>query len=425
MRSKFRMGARRHVVAAALTATLLVGLAGGPLHQAKAAGNASISGSVVFWNQYNTVGPENSTLVTKVLPAFQKLYPNITVYSQNYAGDSFEQKLIAAIAAGNGPDVLRSDIINVPLLAKIGALASTDSIVAKRKSEFYPGPLATNYYLGHYYGLPLDTNTRVLIYNKAVFAAAGIKTPPATSDEFMADAVKIAATGKNVFGYAEGGTDGWNLLPWIFSFGGSITNPAITTASGYVNSPKSVAALQFLVQLLDAKLLSPSVLGGGLQTSDAIGKNQTGMILDGPWTPPIFLTTYPKLQLGFAPVPTGPGAQSSSVVGGEDIVQLKSSKGTAADQAFLQFMTSPQAQLLMGEVGQMPVLKSLANNSQLPSYYSVFNKQLQTAQPRTVSPAWANIDDALTTAFNKALRHQATAQAALDAAAQQIDGYLK
>jgi multiple sugar transport system substrate-binding protein len=241
----------------------------------------------------------------------------------------------------------------------------------------------------------------------------------------MADAVKISALGKNVFGYAEGGLDGWNILPWIWSFGGAVTNATNTKATGYINGAKSVAALQFLVDLRDRNVLSPSLLGGGLQTSDAIGKNQAGMILDGPWTPPIFLTTYPKLQLGFAPVPAGPNGKTSSVVGGEDIIQLKSSKNSAAAQAFVQFMTSTTAQMLMGEVGQMPVLRSLANNPKLPSYFSVFNKELQTAQPRTVSPNWAKIDDALTTAFNKAIRHQATTQAALDAAASQIDGYLR
>jgi multiple sugar transport system substrate-binding protein len=411
------------MVAAALVTTLAGGSVGAV--QARQAGVSSISGSETFWNAYNTVGPENSTLITKVLPLFQKEYPNITVYSQNYPYGSLLQKIIASVASGDGPDVVRSDIIWVPQLAKIGALASTDDIMATRKSQFYPGPVATTYYKGHYYGLPLDTNTRVLIYNKMVFAKAGVATPPATTAQFEADAVKIAALGGGVYGYAEGGLDGWNILPWIWSFGGAIANPAGTTADGYINGPNSVAALQFLVDLLDKKLLSPSLLGSGLQTSDAIGKNLTGMILDGPWTPPIFLTTYPKLQLAFAPVPAGPNGHSSSVVGGEDLIQLKNSKNAAAAHAFMQFMTSPQAQLLMGEVGQMPVLQSLVNSPLLPKYYAVFNKELQTAQPRTVSPNWGQIDTALTLAFNQALRHQATAQQALDTAAKTIDPLLK
>ena len=30
--------------------------------------------------------------------------------------------------------------------------------------------------------------------------------------------------GPDVFGYAEGGTGAWSVLPWIWSFGGGITD---------------------------------------------------------------------------------------------------------------------------------------------------------------------------------------------------------
>jgi multiple sugar transport system substrate-binding protein len=364
-------------------------------------------------------------LITKVIPAFQKLYPNVTVYSQNIPYSSLLTKLIASVAGGTGPDVVRTDIIWGPKLAKIGVLAKTDDIVAARKNEFYPGPLSTTYYKGHYYGLPLDTNTRVLIYSKALFAKAGITHAPTTTDEFTADATKITALGKNIFGYAEGGLDAWNILPWFWSFGGAVTDPKFQHATGYLNSAKSVAALQFLVDLKDNGTLSPSILGGGIATSDALGKAQAGMIIDGPWMPPIFKVAYPKLQFGMAPMPAGPGGQSASVVGGEDIVQLASSKNSAAARAFMQFMTSSTAQLDMGLVGQMPVLKSLANSPALPSYYKIFAKQLQNAYARTVNPNWDKIDAALTDAFNKAIRHQSTPQAALDSAAKQIDSLLQ
>jgi multiple sugar transport system substrate-binding protein len=425
MLSLCKVRASRYVIGAALTTALLVGVAGGPSLQARAAGNTSISGNVVFWNAYNTVSPENSTMVTKVIPAFQKLYPNVTVYSQNIPYSSLLQKLVASVAGGSGPDVVRSDIIWVPELAKIGALARTDDIVAARKNEFYPGPLSTTFYKGHYYGLPLDTNTRVLIYSKALFAKAGISKAPATTDEFVADATKIAALGKGIYGYAEGGLDAWNILPWIWSFGGAVTDSNFQHASGYLDSAKSVAALQFLVDLKDKNLLSPSILGGGIATSDGIGKGLAGMIVDGPWMPPIFTASYPKLQYGLAPMPAGPGGQSASVVGGEDIVQMASSKSDAADRAFMQFLTSPTAQVLMGTTGQMPVITSVANNPALPSYFLVFAKQLKTAYARTVSPNWVKIDTVLTDAFNKAIRHQETAQAALSSAAKQIDSLLQ
>ncbi len=387
---------------------------------------SSTKTTITFWNAYNETDTENSTLLTKVIPAFNKQYPNITVRSQDIPYQSLLQKLIASVAGGNGPDLVRSDIIWMPQLAKIGALVSTDDIVAQRRSEFYDGPLATCAYKGKYYGLPLDTNTRVVYYNKTLFSQAGVSQPPATTADFKAAASKISALGKNIFGYAEGGLDPWNTLPWIWSFGGTVTDANYTKATGYINAPQSVAALEFLVDLYKNRDLSPSILGSGnLSPDDALGKNQAGMILDGPWALPTLQQAYPNLQYGMALMPRGPSGQSASVVGGEDIAIMAASKNIDAAKAFMQFMTSEQAQVLMGITGQMPVLKSLANDSRLPSYFSIYDQQLQTAYPRPVTPNYTKIETILTDAFNRALRNQTSAQAALDSAAQQIDPLLQ
>lgn len=385
----------------------------------------SATGTITFWHTYNVTGPENKNLIEKVIPAFEKANPGIKVKSQDIPYDSMLQKVIASIAGGNGPDVIRADIIWMPQLAKVSALVEMDDVVSTRRSEFFAGPLATCYYKGHYYGLPLDTNTRVIFYNKPLFQRAGIAQAPTTSEEFKAAATKIHALGGNIFGYAEGGLDAWNILPWIWSFGGDVTNEDFTKATGYINNAQSVAAIQFLADMLDNKTLSPSILGGSsLSTSDAIGKNLAGMIVEGPWMPPIFKATYPSLDYGFAPMPAGPSGKSASVVGGEDIAILKSTQKLAATKKFVEFMTSMEAQVLMGQVGQMPVLQSASTDSSLPSYFSVFSQQLQTAKPRTVSPNWQKIDGALTDAFNTVLRHKASAQAALDQAAATIDSLL-
>lgn len=390
-----------------------------------AATSSSLTGTVTFWHAYDVNGPENKTLLTKVIPAFEKLNPGIKIKSQVIPYNSMLQKVIASVAGGSGPDVIRSDIIWMPQLAKIQALVKMDDVVAQRKSEFFSGPLATCAYKGSYYGLPLDTNTRVIFYNKSLFQQAGVSQAPTTTDEFKAAAAKIHTLGGNIFGYAEGGLDPWNVLPWVWTFGGDVTSADGSKATGYINGPQSVAAIQFLADLLDTKSLSPSILGGSsLATSDAIGKNLAGMIVDGPWMPPIFQNTYANLDYGLSAFPTGPGGQSISVVGGEDITILKSSQNVPAAKKFVEFMTSQQAQVLMGQTGQMPTLQSASTDTSLPSYLKVFAQQLKTAKPRTVSPNWEKIDSILTDAFGKALRHTATPQAALDAAASQIDALL-
>lgn len=390
-------------------------------------GSDNLSGTVTFWTAYNTVSPEMDTLNNHIIPAFQKMHPKVTVKAQALPYDDLRQKLLTSIAGGETPDLVRADIIWVPEFADLGALAQLDTAMSdfnKVKDQVYPGPMATNSYKGHYYGLPLDTNTRVLIYNKDLFQSAGISDAPKTLDEFKADCDKIKALGKaDTYCYAEGGTGTWSVLPWIWSAGGDITNADYTKATGYLNGKATVDAVTMLRDMLKNKTLSPSILGNGLATSDAIGKAQAGTILDGPWMPPIFTKQFPDLKFGMAPVPAGAGG-SASVVGGEDIVMFDKSQNKEAAMAFMRYMLTEEPQLALGKVGQMPVLKSLSGNKDLPDYYAVFQKQLETAKARTPSPAWPKIDETITNAVLEVMKGEKEPQAALDAAAATVDGLL-
>ena len=393
-----------------------------------AAPSADITGTVTFWNGYAADGDEIKTFTDLVLPAFNKLYPNVTVNHQEIPYDDLRQKLVTGLAGGTLPDVLRADIIWVPEFADQDALLPLDTEMpdfSTISAQVFPGPLSTNKWKDHYYGLPLDTNTRILFYNSKVFTDAGISAPPATVDEFETDMAQVKTKlGPDTYGYAEGGTGAWSVLPWIWSFGGGVTNADLTAATGTLNGPGTVAAVTKLKEWLDKGYISPSILGGGVATSDQFGKDQTATILEGPWMPGIFKNQFPDLGFQYATVPAGPGG-SQSVVGGEDIVVFKATQNKDAALAFTRFMLSEEAQLAMGKVGQMPVLSSLSGNADLPAYYPTFQEQLKTANARTPVPAWPKIDEAISNAVLKALRGDAPVQAALDEAATTVDGLLK
>ncbi len=148
-----------------------------------------------------------------------------------------------------------------------------------------------------------------------------------------------------------------------------------------------MAAVTKLKEWLDKGYLSPSILGGGTATSDQFGNGQAATVLEGPWMPGIFANQFPELQLRLRAVPAGPGG-SQSVVGGENIVVFSTPQDKDAALAFTRFMLSEPVQLAMGKVGQMPVLASLAGNTELPAYYPTFQEQLKTANARTPVPAW-------------------------------------
>src|SRR5690606_10729622 len=145
--------------------------------------------TITFWHTYNEVSPENQTLVETVIPMFEAEHPNIKVESVPYPYDGFRQALLTSAAGGEGPDLVRLEIIWSPEFAEQGILMNLSEQMPdfeEYAAAVFPGPLSTNAYNGSYYGLPLDTNTRVLIYNPALLAQAGIDAPAETIDDLRA-----------------------------------------------------------------------------------------------------------------------------------------------------------------------------------------------------------------------------------------------
>ncbi len=389
-------------------------------------GATDISGTVTFWHAYSADSPEVATLDGELIPAFEAMYPDVTVKSVPVPYDDLHQKLITAVAGDQLPDLVRADIGWVSELADLGVLVPLSDEMPDFQAvadTTYPGTLATNLWQGKYYGLPLDTNTRVMMYNSDALAAAGVDVP-VTVDDLMDAAAALKANGSYVF--ADNGAGGWNSLPWIWSAGGDMTNADVTEASGYLNSKESVAGIQTLVDLYEGGYMPDIILGdsGGLATSDGLAAGTYATILDGPWMYPIFAGQFPDFELKDSLVPAGAGG-SISVVGGEDIVLTQSSENKAAAAEFLRYLLSEDAQLAMAKVGQMPVVASLGDQlTAINPYYATFAEQLATARPRPATPAWSKMDSILQDEVRAAIKGEKSVQDALDSAAAQIDDLL-
>lgn len=387
-------------------------------------GDTSISGEVSFWHAYSADSPEVKTLTEIVIPGFNAKFPDVTVKEVAVPYDDLHQKLVTAVAGDQLPDLVRADIGWTPELANLGVLVPLDTEMPDFTAYAelaYPGTLATNKWGDHYYGLPLDTNTRVQMYNSETLASAGLDAPPATVEELLAAGPALKAAG--AFAFADNGASGWNILPWIWSAGGDMTDPDYTVASGYLNSPESVAGIQTLVDLYQGGFMPDIVLGGsgGVSTSDGLAQGSYATILDGPWMYPIFAGQYPEFELMAAPVPAGAGG-SVSVVGGENVILTKSSKNKAAAAEFMRYLLSEEAQLAMAAVGQMSVLESVGPKLvDVNAYYGPFVEQLANAKPRPVTPAWPQMDAMVQEEVRAAIRGDKTVQEALDSAAEQAD----
>ena len=78
--------------------------------------------TITFWHTYNEVSAENQMLTETLIPAFEAAHPEINVESVAYPYDGFRQALLTSAAGGEGPDLVRLDIIWSPEFAAQGIL---------------------------------------------------------------------------------------------------------------------------------------------------------------------------------------------------------------------------------------------------------------------------------------------------------------
>ena len=385
--------------------------------------------TITFWGSYGNGGnsTQQDALNDTLIPAFEAAHPGIKVKYVDVPYDSLLQKLTTSAAGGELPDLVRADLGWVPQFADLGVLVPLSDAMPdfqELADKTYPGVLATNLYKGKYYGLPLDTNTRVLVTSQEALDAAGFSAPPASFDELKAMAEKLKGSGTAVF--ADGGLGAWNIMPWIWSGGGDITDPGLTKATGYLDSAQNVATIQMLVDLYNAGQIPNLIIGnqGATGTSDGLPSVEYATIFDGPWMAGIWGEQYPDFTPIYAPIPAGPGG-SVSVVGGEDIVVTSSSPNQTAALEFVRFTLSEQFQVEMAKTGQMTVVPAYAEQQNaIAPFYATFAEQLKTAKNRLPITSAGKVDGILSAELTAAFKGEASVQDALTKAAAQIDELL-
>lgn len=383
-----------------------------------------------YWHTYSEA--EEKILVEQIKPLFEEQNTNIELVITRMPTEGLKQQVIAGVSGGAAPDLMRMDLVWVPEFAKMGALEEVSGQPGfdDLKGKLFEGALETNYYDGKYYGLPVNTNTKVAIWNKKLLQDAGLTEAPRTIQEMeaAARAVKEKGVGKGYIGIS--GSSIWALAPYFWSMGGMFTNEDYTKADGYLNSPASVKALETIVQWQKDGLILPAALGGEPGTWDGFKTDEYLMIDDGPWFYSILMndaneTRNPLDYSIRAVMPAGEGG-SRSVIGGEDLVMFKGTKHPEEAWTFMRWMMGEEPQKLMAATGLIPTNKVAASDPKVQEtpFIKEYVEQLNTALPRTPIAAYGEMEDIVNRALERALRGEGEPKAILDEAAQAVDAVI-
>ena len=166
-------------------------------------------------------------------------------------------------------------------------LRPAGAVAAAVLHNLIPTFLKDGQYQGTDYGIPFTTSTRALYYNKKIFAAAGISSPPTDLGAAAAPTPPtIKAKGYIGYGMPLGSEEAQaEALLWFLGDGGGYVNSGGSYA---INSAPNVHALDFMSQLVKAGDTQPSP--GTTDRKDvwaSFAQGQVGMMLGSPAVIPI------------------------------------------------------------------------------------------------------------------------------------------
>ena len=302
--------------------------------------------------------------ITEQADAFNQTHPNIHVtgLKQPSGFGQYYPKVLAAIKAGNAPDVALIEYQYVPTFVSRGALVDLNQYGANDvKSQFDPFAWSLETLNGSFYGYPQDTGPEGLFYNAAVFKKANIASPPATWDEYAADAAKIHALGKNYYITAFSATNtGWyQALMWqagAIWFTTSGNNWVVN-----VNSAKAQQVAAFWDGLINKGLVDTASSDGDFQAgwNNALDKGTIASWISAVWGQGVVKGSAAdtKGQWAVAEMPQWTaGNHDSAFWGGSGISVISGTKHPKEAAEFAQWYLTDSASLKIGvsEIGWYP-----------------------------------------------------------------------
>lgn len=343
----------------------------------------------------------------------------------------YENKVLAALAAGNGPDVFEIGNRDLPKWQSALAAMPTSTFAAQfdltKLRGYFPGVVESDFVSnGQIYALPLSIDTLAMIYNRDLFDSAGIATPPATWDDFESDVKKLRvlnAGGQIVRAAAAIGGSETSIAnaPDLLSLlmlqnGTTMTNADFSSAEfaneGTIGNP-GLAAFNFYLQFANAASPYYTWNDGMGNAVQSFIQGKTAIIFDYQSALADIKAKAPFLNIGVAAMPQPTNATIAVNYPNYDGLAVSKQADISSAWDFVLFLTtytegeniylkdtgSPPAQrVAVAAAESNPDLAAFAaqalsarswHEADSASIDGIFNAAIQGALSGSVSPAQA------------------------------------
>ncbi len=307
-----------------------------------------------FWNNWDG---NRAAQLRSVLDEFEKENPGIKVNNVTLTNVTTTQRMLAAVASGDVPDLYMTSANDMSQWASLGAFIPLDQYIKDDAIDldkaFYKSGIEGSVYDGKLLQFPFKATSPLAIwYNKDMFKAAGLdpESPPKTWQELEAAAEKltkrsgdtVTQLGINLCTECGGAENMFN--EWL-----SRNNGQLFSADGSdiaFDSPEGVATLKWMVDF------SNRTAGSWQAANNAFGNNykdlrpafyagKLAMVIDGPYLLNIMKADAPdmldKVGVFVAPV-NGDNPDAKQVFNGYGVGGYAIPKGAKHPEASFKLL---------------------------------------------------------------------------------------
>ncbi|HET8524176.1 MAG TPA: sugar ABC transporter substrate-binding protein [Thermomicrobiales bacterium] len=266
---------------------------------------------ITIWTAF----PELDTFLTQVGPDYSKVKSNIKVVNTLFPQRALEEKVAAALPAGEGPDLIEMDrheiypyYLNDQIVPFSGDMLS---YVQQNWPKFAVDHATVKDEL---YALPWITSPKMMFYNTDMFSKAGITKPPETVDEMMSMAEKLTVknsggtiTTQGIDLRLSGGGFGTSQKYWtqaMIPYGAEVLHTDGDKYSAGYNNDQGVAALNLYIDAVYVKKVSTF---DAKHDAEGFGLGQAAMFQRESWVCDYLAKNAPDIKYDVFPMPKGPG----------------------------------------------------------------------------------------------------------------------
>jgi multiple sugar transport system substrate-binding protein len=308
---------------------------------------------------------------------FQEANPGIEVSIEQLGWGDYWTAISTGFISGEAPDVFTDHLAKYPDFVSLEQLYDIQPLVERdgvATDIYYPGLAELWTRDGARYGLPKDWDTVAVVYNPALWEAAGVD--PAIMDEWTWNPedggtfgetiakLTLDANGNNglspdfdrtnvvQYGFTNngmGGPYGQTEWSWLTATTGWTFNNGIWGDEYYYDDPRFISTVQWMANLWLEKGFAHTVdQQSSLGRTALFQAGDVAMVVDGSWMIGTYLAS--DFDVAFGRLPIGPEGRKSMFNGLADSIWV-GTQHVEESWAWVKFLASADCQNIVGASG--------------------------------------------------------------------------